>query len=125
MATGVILADVDWRAAGIAANDADLGGEFGDFCRTELADKALFDHELGEGREAAVFLQAAMVVEASAVLGDIQSVQQFFLAARTTQWLGQRLARVVAMLMQQFEEFENATRCDLDALKIVEPDALT
>src|SRR5574343_1282062 len=124
VAAGVVPADIDRGAAAHAANDADLGRQFVDFGRVELADEALFDHELGKGREAAVFLQAAMVVEAAAVLGDIQAVQQALVAARAVQRIAQRLARVVVVLVQQFEQPDDAAGRDLHAFKFIEPDAL-
>src|SRR5574343_676766 len=69
VAAGVVPADIDRGAAAHEANDADLGRKRIDFGRVELANEAFFDHELGKDREATVFLQTAVVVEAAAVLG--------------------------------------------------------
>ena len=69
----------------------------------KLPHEALFDHELGKGGEAAVFLQATVIVELAAVLGDIQAVQQAFVAARALERLAKRNALVVAVFVQQLE----------------------
>ena len=92
-----------WGAATVAAHDADLGGQFLDFGAAQLAHEALFDHELGKGRETAVFLQAAVIVEAATELADIHAVQQLFVATRAGQRFAQRLALVVMVFVEQLE----------------------
>ena len=124
VAAGVVAADIDRGAAAHASNDADLGREFVDFGEVELADEAFLDHELGEGGETAVFLQAAVVVELAAVFGHIEAMQQLFTAARAFQRVAQGRALIVVVFMQQFEQFDGAARGDLHAFKLVEPDAL-
>ena len=68
------------------ATDVVVGADLG--CG-QLPNKAFFDHELGESRESPVLLQATMVVEAPTSLGQIQPMQQFFVAARAVQRIAQ------------------------------------
>lgn len=68
-------------------------------------------------------LQAAVVGEPAA-LGGVEDVQQLFVAARAAERLGQRQALVVAMLVDQLEQLDDAAWRDLVALEAVEPDAL-
>ncbi len=90
----------------------------------ELSDEALFDHELGERGEAPVLLQAAVIIEFAAMPGDIQPVQQLFVAARAVQRVAQGQALGVAVFVDQLEQLDDAARRDLHAFKVVEPDAL-
>ena len=71
-----------------------------------------------------MLLQAAMVIELAAMLADVQSVQQPFIAARAVQRVAQRQALNVAVVMDQLEQFDDAARRDLRAFEVVEPDTL-
>ena len=89
-----------------------------------MPDKPLFNHKLGESRESAMLLQAAVVVKLTPVFGDIQTVQQFFTAARAFERIAQGNPLRVALLMDQLEQFKNAARRDLRAFIFIKPDAL-
>ena len=69
------------------------------FGRVELADEALFDHELCKGGETPVFLQAAVIVELAAVFGHIEAMQELFTAARAFQRVAQRRTLIVVVVV--------------------------
>ena len=89
----------------------------------KLANKTLFDHELREGRESSVILQAA-VIGKTTVTYQVESDNQPVPAARTTQGGRMRLALVAAVRMDQLEQIDDSAGIDLDAFERVEPDTL-
>ena len=72
-----------------------------------------------------MLLQAAVVIEFAAMLGDIQTVQQLVAATWAFQWITQGDALIVVVFMNQLEQFENPAWRDLGALIFIKPDALT
>jgi hypothetical protein len=94
-----------------------------DFGAVELANEALFDHERRVGAVAAVVLRAAAVGETTAAR-TIEASEQALAAAWTVQRVAPGLALVGMVLVQQAKKFEDAGRCQLGALELVEPDAL-
>ena len=71
-----------------------------------------------------MLLQAAVVIELAAGFDDIEAMQQPVVAARAVERLAQRLARSIAMLMEQTEQADDAARCDLQTLVFIKPDPL-
>ena len=69
-------------------------------------------------------LQAAVVVELAAMPGDIETVQQLFVAARAGERVAQGQALSVAVFVDQLEQLDDAARRDLRAFEFVEPDRL-
>ena len=123
MGAGVVVADIDWRSATVAADGADTGGECGDFCRGQLPDKALFDHERRKGREAPMPLRAA-VGDVAAGAHHVSALHQTALAARAIQVAGQRALGIVAMRVQVAEQIDHALRRHAQVLVAIEPDAV-
>ena len=123
MAASVLGADVDRRAATRAMNGADACGQGFYFCRNKLAYKPLFDHELREGRETAMILQAAVVGKATTA-HDIMYRNQRVPAMWAMQGGGMLTARVIAVCVDQLEQVDDAPRADQSTFKRIEPDAL-
>ena len=124
MRAGMVAPDIDRCAAAGTAHVADFRRQAVDLGCGQLAHEALFDHELGEGREPSMLLQATVIVEAPAGVGDVEAVQQPVAAARAGERVAQWQPRGIAVLVDQFEQGDDPARGDLATLELVKPDAV-
>jgi len=122
MGASTVVPDIDRSAAAGTAYGADLDTELLDFGAIQLTDKALLDHELGEGDETAVLLDAAQVIEEAAFHPVLGGNQAFF-TARAMQDIGQGMEGRITLGVQQFEQSDDAVGCELQAFVFVKPDA--
>ena len=102
---------------------ADASSQSRNFGWRKLAYKTFFNHELREGCESSVILQAA-VIGKTTTAHHIESGKQLVPAARATQGGRMRLAQVATVCVNQLEQIDDSAWIDLNALILIEPDAL-
>ena len=123
MGAGMLAPDVDRRAAAGAVDGGHAPRQVLDLGPGHLAHEALLDHEGREAREAAVALRAA-VGHVAAAAHHVEALAQRAPAMRAGQRCVQRAMGVVAVLVEQLEQFQHGGRRQARAFLRVEPQAL-